>query len=92
LPGTLEDLIVCDIDSKEEEEDDEETKTWLANFYGINIAQYFQDHKTRKQSNTAAQFFKQHFGVWFHSSTYSDHLKCGNLAPQSAKDAAVAAG
>ena len=91
-PGTLEDPIILDIDSEEDwDDDDEDTKTWPADFYAVDIVQYFQDHKARQRSVPAAQFFQQCFGLPFRSSTYSDHLARWKVAPQSAKDAILAA-
>jgi hypothetical protein len=91
LPGSLWDPIVLDTTSDEEDWDDDETKSWPADFYAVDIVKYFQDHKARPRSVPAPQFFRQRFGLPFRSSTYSDHLARWKSAPQSAKDTVLAA-
>jgi hypothetical protein len=91
-PGSLWDPIVLDTTSEEEDwDDDEDTKSWPADFYAVDIVKYFQDHKARPRSVPAPQFFQQRFGLPFRSSTYSDHLARWKSAPQSAKDTVLAA-
>jgi hypothetical protein len=67
-------------------------KQWPADYYAIDIHNFFEKCLTRAQGISVKQAFEAHFRIPWHRSTYYENKERWDDAPQAAKDQALRAG